>query len=287
MIPPAGNQGKDNEAVMTNTLTIVGGGLAGTEAAWQAAQRGVHVRLFEMRPRKTTPAHMTDKLAELVCSNSLGADVPGHAPGLLKAELRRLDSLLLRCAQEAAVPAGGALAVDRELFSQRVTETIEAHPEIELVRQEVKAIPEGPCIIASGPLTAPALAEDIARTVGQEYLYFYDAIAPLVLAESIDLSIAYRASRYGRGEQAEGDYINCPFDKDTYYAFVETLRSAEKITLRDFEQEDPSFFEGCLPVEQIVRAGSGFAGLRPDAPGGAARSQHGQMALRRLAAPAG
>ena len=251
---------------MTNTLTIVGGELAGTEAAWQAAQRGVHVRLFEMRPRKTTPAHMTDQLAELVCSNSLGADVPGRAPGLLKAELRRLNSLLLRCAQEAAVPAGGALAVDRELFSQRVTEAIEAHPRIELVRQEVKAIPDGPCIIASGPLTATALAEDIARMVGQEYLYFYDAIAPLVLADSIDLSIAYRASRYGRGEQAEGDYINCPFDKDTYYAFVEALRSAEKITLRDFEQEDPSFFEGCLPVEQIVERGKdslAFGPMRP------------------------
>lgn len=251
---------------MIEKLIVVGGGLAGTEAAWQAAERGVHVQLYEMRPRKTTPAHTTDKLAELVCSNSLGSDLPDRAPGLLKAELRRLGSLLLRCAQEAAVPAGGALAVDRELFAQRVTEVIEAHPRIELVRQEVKAIPDGPCIIATGPLTAPALAEAIAQSVGQEYLYFYDAIAPLIFADSIDMTIAFRASRYDRGEQPEGDYINCPFTKDEYYAFVEALRTAEKITLREFEREDPSFFEGCLPVEQIVQRGDdslAFGPMRP------------------------
>ena len=251
---------------MTTTLTVVGGGLAGTEAAWQAAQRGIPVRLYEMRPRKTTPAHTTDKLAELVCSNSLGSDLPDRAPGLLKAELRRLDSLLLRCAQEAAVPAGGALAVDRELFSKLVTAAIEDHPGIELVRQEVKAIPYTPCIIASGPLTAPSLAEAIARSVGQEYLYFYDAIAPLIHADSIDMTIAFRASRYDRGEQPEGDYINCPFTKEEYYAFVEALDAAEKITLRDFEREDPSFFEGCLPVEQIVQRGVdslAFGPMRP------------------------
>ncbi len=247
-------------------LTVVGGGLAGTEAAYQAAELGIPVRLYEMRPRKTTPAHTTDKLAELVCSNSLGSNLPDRAPGLLKNELRRLGSLLIRCAEQAAVPAGGALAVDRTVFAASVTDAILAHPRIALVRDEVRAIPDGPCIIATGPLTADALAGEIAAAVGQEYLYFYDALAPLVYAESIDMSFAYRASRYDRGEQAQGDYINCPFTRDEYYRFVTALKDAETITLRDFEREDKQFFEGCLPIEQMAARGDeslAFGPMRP------------------------
>ncbi len=247
-------------------LVVVGGGLAGAEAAWQAAERGIRVRLYEMRPRKTTPAHTTDRLAELVCSNSLGSDLPDRAPGLLKNELRRLGSLLMQCAARAAVPAGGALAVDRAIFARHVTEAIEQHPRITLVREEVRAIPDGPCIIATGPLTAESLADEIAALVGQEYLYFYDAIAPLIHAETIDMSVAFRASRYDRGEMEEGDYINCPFTKEAYERFVKALQEAEVITLRDFEREDPKFFEGCLPVEQLARRGKdalAFGPLRP------------------------
>ena len=249
-----------------NQLTVIGGGLAGTEAAWQAAQRDIKVALYEMRPRKTTPAHTTDKLAELVCSNSLGSILPDRAPGLLKNELQQLGSLLLRIAEETSVPAGGALAVDRERFSVRVTEEISTHPNIDVIKQEVKAVPDGPCIIATGPLTAETLAGEIATMVGDEYLYFYDAIAPLVEAASIDMTVAYRASRYNRGTEADGDYINCPFSKKEYYAFVEALQDAETIQLRDFEREDPHFFEGCLPVEQIVRRGQdslAFGPMRP------------------------
>lgn len=237
------------------TLIVVGGGLAGTEAAWQAAERGISVRLYEMRPRKTTPAHTTDKLAELVCSNSLGSNLPDRAPGLLKNELRQMNSLLLQIAEDVSVPAGGALAVDRELFAKRVTEVISQHPNIEVVKQEVKHIPDTPSIIATGPLTAEQLANELAALVGTEYLYFYDAIAPLLEASSIDMTIAFRASRYDRGEQADGDYINCPFTREEYYAFANTLKDAEKIQLRDFEREDPHFFEGCLPVEQIATRG--------------------------------
>jgi methylenetetrahydrofolate--tRNA-(uracil-5-)-methyltransferase len=233
-------------------LIVVGGGLAGTEAAWQAAQRGVRVQLYEMRPRKSTPAHTTDRLAELVCSNSLGSDAAERAPGLLKAELRRLGSLLLACAEEAAVPAGSALAVDRDLFAQKVTKRIEEHPKITLIREEIKEIPDRPCIIATGPLTADTLASGIAELVGQDHLFFYDAIAPLVQAETIDMDIAFRASRYARGLESDSDYINCPLTEEEYVRFVEALKSAERIALHAFEQEDPNFFEGCLPVEQLA-----------------------------------
>lgn len=233
-------------------LIVVGGGLAGTEAAWQAAQRGVHVQLYEMRPRKSTPAHTTDRLAELVCSNSLGSDTAERAPGLLKTELRRLGSLLLACAEEAAVPAGSALAVDRDLFAQKVTKRIEEHPKITLIREEIKKIPDRPCIIATGPLTADTLASGIAELVGQDHLFFYDAIAPLVQAETIDMDIAFRASRYARGLESDSDYINCPLTEEEYVQFVEALKSAERIVLHAFEQEDTSFFEGCLPVEQLA-----------------------------------
>jgi methylenetetrahydrofolate--tRNA-(uracil-5-)-methyltransferase len=245
-------------------IVVIGGGLAGSEAAWQAAQRGVHVTLYEMRPAVMTPAHRTPYLAELVCSNSLGSDLPDRAPGLLKAELRYLRSLILTCADENAVPAGGALAVGRESFAQAVTAKIEAHPLISLQRMEVQRIPEeGIVVIATGPLTSESLAEDIARLTGQEHLYFYDAMAPIVTLESIDMSRAFRASRYGRGQD---DYINCPMTREEYERFVDELLKAETIPLRDFEREDKRFFEACLPVEVIARRGRealAFGPLKP------------------------
>ncbi len=236
-------------------LTIVGGGLAGSEAAWQAAERGARVLLYEMRPDRQTPAHTTGYLAELVCSNSLGSDLPERSPGLLKSELRHLGSLILAAADESSVPAGGALAVDRERFAATVTARIERHPRISVCHQEVIQVPEGPAVIATGPLTSPALSTAIARLTGQDYLYFYDAMAPIVLADSIDMHIAFRGSRYGRGTLEAGDYVNCPLDKETYHAFVKALAQAETAPLRQFEQEDPHFFEGCLPVEEMVRRG--------------------------------
>ena len=247
-------------------LIVVGGGLAGAEAAWQAAERGVGVALYEMRPHKQTAAHVSGRLAELVCSNSLGSNLIDRASGLLKAELRGMGSLLMRCADEAAVPAGGALAVDRELFAAAVTEAIATHPRITVVREEVTAIPSAPAIIASGPLTAKPLERRITALAGEEYLYFYDAIAPLVEAETIDLSVAFRASRYGRGEQEDGDYLNCPLNEAEYNAFVDALLAAERIPLRDFEREDPRFFEGCLPIEEMAARSRGslaFGPMRP------------------------
>lgn len=248
------------------TVTVVGGGLAGSEAAWQLAQRGIRVTLFEMRPLRMTPAHQSDRLAELVCSNSLGSDLPDRAPGVLKRELRRLGSLLMACADRAVVPAGGALAVDREIFAELVTGRLADHPLITIVREEVTRIPEGPCIIATGPLTAQPLAEELARLLGAEYLYFYDAIAPTVYADTINMEIAFRANRYGRGEDDAGDYINCPLTREEYERFVKALLEAERIPLRDFEQEDPRFFEACLPVEQIAARGLqslAFGPMRP------------------------
>jgi methylenetetrahydrofolate--tRNA-(uracil-5-)-methyltransferase len=236
-------------------LTVIGGGLAGSEAAWQAAQRGLPVVLYEMRPERRTPAHLTDRLAELVCSNSLGSNLPDRAPGLLKEELRRLGSLLVACADATAVPAGGALAVDRDAFAALVTDRILAHPRIELRRREVTAIPaQGPTVIATGPLTAPSLAGQIAALTGSDHLYFYDAMAPIVSGESVDTSIAFRASRYGQAE-GEGDYLNCPLNREEYERFVQELLAAETNPLRDFEREDPHFFEACLPVEVLARRG--------------------------------
>jgi methylenetetrahydrofolate--tRNA-(uracil-5-)-methyltransferase len=242
---------------MTPRLIVIGGGLAGTEAAWQAAERGIDVTLCEMRPQRNTPAHTTDQLAELICSNSLGSNLPDRASGLLKAELRLLNSFVMRVADETAVPAGGALAVDRDRFAQVITERITRHPRIELRREEVKAIPAGPCIIASGPLTADDLANGIARLTGQQHLYFYDAIAPIVEADTIDMTIAFRQSRYGWAEddRPAGDYLNCPFTKDEYIAFIDALLAAERIELRDFEREDAKFFEGCLPIEVLAKRG--------------------------------
>lgn len=253
-------------------LTVIGGGLAGSEAAWQAAQRGLKVRLYEMRPTLPTGAHQTHDLAELVCSNSLGSNLPDRASGLLKNETRMLGSMLLECAEEASLPAGGALAVDRELFAKLVTERIESHPNIKIIREEVKEIPTTPTIIASGPLTSPTLSQSIAALSGEEHLFFFDAIAPVIHAETINMETAFRASRYGSGEQDEGDYINCPFTKEEYYSFVDALLKAERIELRAFEEAIKSgvkaghFFEGCLPVEIIAERGVdslAFGPMRP------------------------
>ena len=255
-------------------LIIIGGGLAGSEAAWQAAERGIQVYLYEMRPFTTTGAHLTPNLGELVCSNSLGSDLPDRASGVLKAELRRLGSMLLECAYKTALPAGSALAVDREAFAHLITTRISNHPKIEVIREEVTTLPDKPTIIASGPLTSPSLSDAIAALSGQEHLYFFDAIAPIVSLESINLEVAFRASRYGHGEQAEGDYINCPMNHDEYDAFVAALIGAERIKLESFEQELEQgvragwhqFFEGCLPVEIIARRGHkslAFGPMRP------------------------
>lgn len=248
------------------TATVVGGGLAGSEAAWQLAERGINVLLYEMRPRRATGAHVSDRLGELVCSNSFGSQLPDRAPGMLKAELEVLGSLLIRIAHDCALPAGGALAVDREAFAEQVTSVLNAHPRIQIHREEMTHLPEGPAIVATGPLTSPALAAAIAALAGQKYLYFYDAIAPIVTADSIDMDIAFRASRYGRGQESDGDYINCPMTREEYEAFVAALLTAETAELRDFEREDPRFFEGCLPIEQIAARGHdslAFGPMRP------------------------
>jgi methylenetetrahydrofolate--tRNA-(uracil-5-)-methyltransferase len=255
-------------------LIVIGGGLAGSEAAWQAAQRGVEVDLYEMRPNESTGAHISADLAELICSNSLGSNLPDRASGLLKNELRRLDSLLIRCADMTSVPAGNALSVDRSLFSRMVTESVESHPNIRVIRQEWVEIPEKPSIIASGPLTSPRFAEVLAEMIGEEYLYFFDAISPIVSCDSIDMSIAYKASRYQRDEAGAGDYINCPMTRNQYDFFVSELLAAETVALKSFETEIKTgvkagldrFFEGCLPVEVIAGRGHkalAFGPLRP------------------------
>ncbi len=231
-------------------MYVIGGGLAGAEAAWQIAARGVDVEMYEMRPHKNTPAHKTDQLAELVCSNSLGSDLVDRAPGLLKEELRRLGSLIVACADATRVPAGAALAVGREAFAELVTRRISEHPRIVLRREEVTALPAGIVVIATGPLTSDALAKEIGKLTGSRSLYFYDAMAPIVTLESVDMAYAFRQSRYDRGE---ADYINCPLTQDEYDQFVKALVAAEQIPMRTFEQEDQRFFEGCLPVEVMAR----------------------------------
>ncbi len=252
-------------------LIVIGGGLAGAEAAWQAAQRGIRVILYEMRPHRSTPAHVTDRLAELVCSNSLGSNLLDRALGLLKAEMRRLGSLIIACADETALPAGSALAVGREEFSQLVTERIGQHPRIEIRREEITRLPtDGPVIVATGPLTSDALAEDIARLCGQRYLYFYDAMSPIVTLDSINLEKAFRASRYGRdaSQDSGGDYINCPLNDEEYERFVNALLSAETIQRRPFEAEDERFFEGCLPLEVLAARGPEALAYGPLSPMG-------------------
>lgn len=230
-------------------VTVVGGGLAGSEAAWQAAEAGCSVELWEMRPEKPTPAHHTDGLAELVCSNSLGNLSLTTASGLLKEELRRLGSMILRCADATRVPAGGALGLAREDFSAAVTEAVESHPNITLVRREMHEIPSGPTVIATGPLTSDALATQIAELSG-ETLYFYDAASPIIFRESIDDEKVYLASRYDKGEAA---YLNCPMNAEEYYAFVEELTNAELAPIKDFEED--MYFEGCMPAEVIASRG--------------------------------
>ncbi len=244
-------------------VVIVGGGLAGSEAAWQLVRRGIPVRMYEMRPKVQSPAHQTDKLAELVCSNSLGSDSSDSAAGLLKEELRALNSIIMKAAAEFSVPAGKALAVDREKFSQFVTETLLKEPLFMLCREEVTEIPEGPCILASGPLTSPSLAEKLQGILGQKYLYFFDAVAPVIEIESINMEIAYRKDRYA--EYEGGDYINCPMDQEQYGKFYEALVTAERAPLHDLESE-AKYFEGCMPVEVIASRGRDtlrFGPLRP------------------------
>ncbi|MBW8012701.1 MAG: methylenetetrahydrofolate--tRNA-(uracil(54)-C(5))-methyltransferase (FADH(2)-oxidizing) TrmFO [Chloroflexi bacterium] len=257
-------------------LIVIGGGLAGSEAAWQAAQNGLNVELYEMRPSQETGAHTTSYLAELVCSNSLGSKLADRATGLLQHELRLMKSLLLIIAEEMAVPAGGALAVDRERFAQRVTEMIANHPKIKIIRKELSAIPDTLTIIASGPLTSPQLADAIAELSGEDQLYFYDAISPILNFESIDMQIAFRGSRYERGDNSQGDYINCPLNKQEYENFVDGLRSAERIELREFEEQIEkgvkagmhNYFEGCLPVEILAQRGKDTLAYGPMRPVG-------------------
>jgi methylenetetrahydrofolate--tRNA-(uracil-5-)-methyltransferase len=230
---------------------VIGAGLAGSEAAWQLAQMGIRVKLYEMRPNSTTPAHNTGNFAELVCSNSFRAAALENAVGLLKEEMREMNSLIMACADRNKVPAGGALAVDRDFFSKEVTSILENHPLIEIIRQEVKSLPDqGVSILATGPLTSKAMEIAIAGLTGQEYLYFYDAMAPIVVKESVDMSRAFFSSRYDKGD---GDYINCPMEKEEYIRFREELSKAERAPKREFEKEIN--FEGCMPIEVMASRG--------------------------------
>ncbi len=235
-------------------IHVIGGGLAGSEAAWQIARRGLRARLYEMRPVQPTPAHQTDRLAELVCSNSLKTEQESAAPWLLKEELRRLDSLLLRSAQAARVPGGHALTVDREIFATEVTNAIASEPLIELRRQEVTALLAGISIIATGPLTSAPLAEEIARLTGSGRLYFYDSISPIVEADSVDTQIAFWASRYDKSTDGTADYLNCPFDREQYQRFVEELLKGQSVSAHIPEDATP-YFEACLPIEELARRG--------------------------------
>jgi methylenetetrahydrofolate--tRNA-(uracil-5-)-methyltransferase len=253
-------------------IIVIGGGLAGVESAWQAAEAGAGVRLYEMRPVKQTPAHRTDKLAEIVCSNSLKSDEPGSASYLLKEELRRAGSLVLEAATATRVPAGAALAVDRERFARYITERIEAHPRIEIVREEVTSIPkEAIAIIATGPLTSDALTFEIMKLTGDDQLYFYDAIAPIIAADSIDRSVAFAAARYDKGGD---DYLNCPFDSEEYARFYEALIEAASVPLQRFEET--RWFESCLPIEELARRGVDTLRYGPMKPVGLADPRTGQ-----------
>lgn len=232
------------------TVRVIGGGLAGVEASWQLARRGFVVHLYEMRPQRMTPAHTSGSLAELVCSNSLGADGITSPAGILKDELRKMGSLIMECADRARVPAGRALAVDRDLFSATVTEMIGSMPNIHLIREEITEIPEGPAIIATGPLTSPCLAERLADVIGEGFLYFFDAVSPVITLESVNMEKAFWGSRYEKGD----DYLNCPMDKESYLAFLEQLVRAEKAPRHEIDR-DIRYFEGCLPVEEIASRG--------------------------------
>jgi methylenetetrahydrofolate--tRNA-(uracil-5-)-methyltransferase len=243
------------------TVNVIGAGLAGSEAAFQLARRGVRVRLYEMRPIRRTEAHQTDGFAELVCSNSLRNDSLETAVGVLKEEMRRMGSLVISAADRTRVPAGAALAVDRDEFSRVISETLLAHPMVEVSRAEITALPTGPTVLATGPLTSAALGDDLNRLIGSRHLYFYDAIAPIVAAESIDMTICFKASRYGNGGD---DYINCPMNQAEYDAFVAAVQAADQVALHPFEK--PVYFEGCMPIEEMARRGVktlAFGPMRP------------------------
>ncbi|MBL8149110.1 MAG: methylenetetrahydrofolate--tRNA-(uracil(54)-C(5))-methyltransferase (FADH(2)-oxidizing) TrmFO [Blastocatellia bacterium] len=254
-------------------ITIIGGGLAGSEAAWQAARFGAKVKLYEMRPQVRTPAHTTDRLAEIVCSNSLKSDEPGTAPYMLKEELRRAGSLLLEVAAETKVPAGAALAVDREKFSEEVTKRLEAEPLIKVVREEVTEIPaQGQVIIATGPLTSDKLSASIGKLTGETQLYFYDAISPVVDADTINYDIVFRAARYDKGG---ADYVNCPMTEEEYEHFYQELIKAESVQLKEFE--NTPFFEACLPIEEIARRGRDTLRFGPMKPVGLVDPKTGRI----------
>jgi methylenetetrahydrofolate--tRNA-(uracil-5-)-methyltransferase len=257
-------------------IKVIGGGLAGTEAAWQIAQAGVPVTLYEMRPSRFSPAHHTEHLAELVCSNSFGAAASDRAAGLLHEELRRLGSIVISKADEHAVPAGGALAVDRGQFSQDLTETLSRHPLIDFRRGELNSIPEGIFVLATGPLTSPDLAEDLRRFTGMEYLSFFDAASPIIVGESINQDIAFLASRYDKGEAA---YLNCPMNKEQYLSFWKELNGAEQTELKDFERETAKFFEACLPIEELAQRGEDTMRYGPLKPVGLSDSRTGGTPL--------
>ncbi|OJT63602.1 FADH(2)-oxidizing methylenetetrahydrofolate--tRNA-(uracil(54)-C(5))-methyltransferase TrmFO [Bacillus altitudinis] len=235
---------------MSQFVNVIGAGLAGSEAAWQIAKRGIKVHLYEMRPVKQTPAHHTDKFAELVCSNSLRANALTNAVGVLKQEMRHLDSAIIAAADESSVPAGGALAVDRHEFAANVTDRVKNHPNVTVFQEEVQSIPEGPTIIATGPLTSEALSKELKSLTGEEYLYFYDAAAPILEKDSIDMDKVYLKSRYDKGEAA---YLNCPMTEEEFDRFYEALISAETVPLKEFEKE--IFFEGCMPIEVMAKRG--------------------------------
>ena len=237
--------------MMRDDVVVIGGGLAGSEAAWQAAERGARVTLYEMRPKQGTAAHKTDQLAEIVCSNSLGSADPFSAPGILKEEMRLLNSLVIRAAESARVPAGAALAVDREIFAREITMTLESHPNIRIIREEIREIPaDALCIVATGPLTSESLAQALTALTHKTNLAFFDAISPIIDAESIDMDKVFRASRYEKGS---ADYLNCPMDEETYSAFYEALMAADKVQPKDFEKVP--YFEGCLPIEAMAERG--------------------------------
>jgi methylenetetrahydrofolate--tRNA-(uracil-5-)-methyltransferase len=249
-----------------NTISIIGGGLAGCEAAWQATRQGCRVDLFEMKPHRYSPAHHSPDLAELVCSNSLRSDDTYSAVGLLKEEMQRLDSLVIAAARETVVPAGRALAVDREKFAAWITSRLEDHPDITIHRQETMSLPEAgnrQVILATGPLTSDSMAKSLAELTGQQHLAFYDAIAPIIATDSLDMNIVYRASRYDDGP---GDYLNCPMDKQQYLAFIAALAEAEKVPLKSFEK--PKYFEGCLPIEVMLERGEDTLRFGPMKPVG-------------------
>ncbi|MBB3125872.1 methylenetetrahydrofolate--tRNA-(uracil-5-)-methyltransferase [Paenibacillus rhizosphaerae] len=254
-------------------VTVIGAGLAGSEAAWQIANRGVPVKLYEMRPVVKTPAHHTDKFAELVCTNSLRANGLTNAVGVIKEEMRMLDSLILKSADKNAVPAGGALAVDRDGFSGDITSTLHNHPLIEVVNEEIQHIPEeGIVVIATGPLTSPALSAEIKALMGEEYFYFYDAAAPIVEKDSIDMSKVYLASRYDKGEAA---YLNCPMTEEEFNAFYDALVHAEVAQLKEFEKE--VYFEGCMPIEVMMKRGKQTALFGPMKPVGLVNPHTGEL----------